>query len=242
MYIPQDPALELAGVFARLSGVLLTEQTVDSALELITSLTTDSIADSAGAGISLMSTDGDRLSSAATDPIVERLDGLQYDLDEGPCLEAWRERTVVSAGDLSSESRWTAWSQRATDLGFLSVLSAPVFITDRDLGAMKVYSRARDAYDDTSVEFLRRFAAQAAILLANVHTAQAGVELSSRLRESLHGRDVIAMARGILMARKGFDHERAQRHLLGIAHRARLPVRLTAERIVESPSGRLDPG
>lgn len=97
------------GVFARVSGMLLTEATVATALSTVTSLAADALAGTAGSGISLLDADGRRITSAATDPLVEQLDDLQYELDEGPCLTAWRERTVLHS-DGRDEQRWPAWT------------------------------------------------------------------------------------------------------------------------------------
>jgi GAF domain-containing protein len=237
-----DPADELAGVFARMSGMLLTEETVESALRLITSLANDTLAGSTGSGITVTTDAGDRITSAATDPIVERLDALQYKLDEGPCLTAWHDRTTVRSDDLSSEARWPVWSARAVQSGVQSVLSTALCTPDQALGAIKVYSTATSTYDEASEDILRRFAAQAAILVSNVQTVQAAKQLSAQLRETLREREVIAMARGLVMARKGLDPDAAYRHLIGLSRRARIPVRELADRIVSSAAGRSDIG
>ncbi|MGY4646510.1 GAF and ANTAR domain-containing protein [Mycobacterium sp. URHB0021] len=237
-----DSADELAGVFARMSGMLLTEQTVDTALRLITSLAKDTLVGSTGSGITLMSTTGGRMTSAATEPIVERLDALQYDLDEGPCLTAWHDRAIVCSDDLSSEERWPVWSARASAAGARSVLSAAICTADRALGAIKVYSTAVATFDGTSQDILGRFADQAAILVSNLQTVEAAKQLSAQLQETLRGREVIAIARGVVMARKQLDHDAAYRYLISLSHRARIPVRQLAERIVCSDTGRSDNG
>jgi GAF domain-containing protein len=242
MWPQQDPADELAGVFARMSGMLLTEQTVDSALALITSLAKDTLVGSAGSGITLMSAAGDRITSAATEPLVERLDALQYDLGQGPCLTAWHDRAIVRSNDLESEDRWPVWSEQARHAGARSVLSAAIATADTALGAIKVYSTAASTYDERSEDILRRFADQAAVLLSNVRTVQAAKQFSAQLQETLRGREVIAIARGLVMARKELDPEAAYRYLIGLSQRTRTPVRQLAEQIVTSGSGHTDIG
>jgi GAF domain-containing protein len=224
---------ELAGIFARMSGLLLTEGTVETALRLITSLATDTIAGSDGAGVTLLDSSGRRTTSAATDPLVERLDSLQYELDEGPCLTAWSEYTVVSSGDLSTEKRWQTWSRRASELGARSVLSAALVLGDDSIGAMKVYSRAPDAFDDLARGIMERFAAQSAILVANMLASDAGETLSAQMKDTLAGRETIAMACGIVMARQDLNRDEAYRWLIGAAERSRVPLRQLAERIVD---------
>jgi GAF domain-containing protein len=228
------PVDELAGIFARLSGLLRTEQTVDTALNTITSLAVDTIAGTAGAGVSLIDAQGGRTTSAATDPIVQQLDSLQYQLDEGPCLTAWRDLTVVCSATLDAEQRWPSWTSRADALGMHSVLSAPLINGERALGAIKVYSTFPDAYGDEEAAILRRFAFQAAIFVSNVQAVQAAKHVSDSLKETLRTRDVIATARGIVMVRRGIGVEDANRHLMAESLRTRTPLRVIAEQIVGS--------
>jgi GAF domain-containing protein len=229
------PAEELTGVFARMSGLLLSEQTVETALKTITSLAADTIAGSAGSGVSLLDPGGERTTSAATDPVVEQLDTLQYQLDEGPCVSAWREQAVMRSGPLETEQRWPSWSRRAYELGMRSVLSAPLIDGQRAMGAIKVYSTVADAYGDREEDLLRRFATQAAIFVSNVQTVQAAEHLSDTLKETLRFRDLLATARGVLMARRGVGVEEANRHLITESYRSRRLIREVAERIVASP-------
>lgn len=229
------PVDELAAVFTRVSGLLLTEQTVGIAVQTVTSLAVDTIAGSAGAGISLFNTQGAPTTSAATDTLVEQLDTLQYELDDGPCLNAWRDRAVVSSGSLDTEERWPGWSRRANELGVRSVLSAPLIDHGRALGAMKVYSTEGDAYGEREQDLLRRFATQAAIFVSNVVAAHVAGKVSDALRDTLHTRDLIATARGIVMVRRGMGVEEANRYLMSESYRSREVIRDVAERIVTAP-------
>jgi GAF domain-containing protein len=227
---------ELAAVHARLAGILLTEQTMETALQLITSLATDTLAGSLGSGVTLMRADGLPATSAATDPLVDTLDQLQYELGEGPCLAAWAATAIVRSDDLTAEERWPTWSRRAAELDMRSVLSAPLEVGGASFGAVKVYSSTAAAYDERGEDLLRRFADQAAIFVSNVHTAQSAQRIGDELKKTLRSRDVIATARGIVMVRKGVDSDGANRQLFALARRARIPLRELAERIVAAPT------
>jgi GAF domain-containing protein len=233
--ITESPREELTGAFARMSGLLLTEQTVETALNTITALAVDTLAGSSGSGVSLLNSGGERTTSAATDSLVEQLDTLQYQLDEGPCLTAWRDHVATRSGLLETEQRWSAWSRRAHELGMRSVLSAPLINGDRVMGAMKVYSTRADAYGDREEDLLRRFATQAAIFVGNVQAVQAAEHMSGTLQDTLRFRDVLAMARGVLMARRGIGVEDANRLLITESYRSRRLIREVAEQIVASP-------
>jgi transcriptional regulator with GAF, ATPase, and Fis domain len=229
-----SPADELVKVFARMAGILLTEETVASALSTVTSLAADTITGSAGAGVSLLDSTGRRITSAATDPLVEQLDDLQYQLDEGPCLSAWRDLKVLRSHGRDDEQRWPAWIRRAHQLGMRSFVSAPLINRHSAIGAIKVYSTAVEAFDEHDEDILRRFAMQAAIFVGNVQTVRAAEHLSDQLKESLRSRDLIAMARGIVMARRGVGPDEAFRELTAESRRSRLLVRDVAAHIVAS--------
>ena len=66
----RGPADELAGAFARMSGVLLTEATVASALFTVTCLAGKAIFGSTGSGVALIDAEGRRTTSAGPRPSI----------------------------------------------------------------------------------------------------------------------------------------------------------------------------
>jgi GAF domain-containing protein len=197
---------ELSAVFARMSGLLLSEETVATALGLVSSLALDTVPGAVGAGVSVIDERG-RRSSGSTDPRVERADALQYELDEGPCLAATAARQLVRVDDLATDRRWPRWSAAAADLGLRAAMSAPMVAGDTALGALKVYAERPGAFDGHSERLLTLFSAQAAILVANVQTHERARRLSEGLRRAIGTRDTVSMAKGVLMARHGVTEE-----------------------------------
>ena len=65
--------------------------------------------------------------------------------------------------------------------------------------------------------------------------------MGDELKATLRSRDVISVARGMVMARKGLDSEGAYRHLVWLSRRARLPLSELAERMVAAPVRRDPP-
>jgi GAF domain-containing protein len=54
---------------------------------------------------------GRELSTAvASDDVVRRGDALQYQLNEGPCLDAVRCQETVISRNLGEEARWPEWT------------------------------------------------------------------------------------------------------------------------------------
>jgi GAF domain-containing protein len=234
---PQGSALpladELAVVFARMSGLLLSHETVTTALGLVTSLAVETVPGSVGAGISIVDERG-RRTSAATDSRVEQADALQYERDEGPCLAATALRQVVRVDDLTVDPRWPRWAEAAAPLGLRAALSAPLVVGDRGLGAMKVYAEEPHAVDAHAERLMALFSAQAAILVANVQSYERAQRLTEGLRQAMHDRDVIGVAKGVLMARNGVDEDAAFGMLLARAAQDDEPLREVARSVAGS--------
>lgn len=225
-------AQELAAIPARMAGLLLSEHTVDAALNLLTSLAKETVPGTVGAGITLLDPQGRRTTAAATDERVRAADDLQYELGHGPCLTAWELRTSVRIDDVSHDDRWPQWSSAAVSVGVRSMLSAPMVAGEEALGALKVYADRANAYGDRAESVLSMFAAQAGILLANVRARHVAEQLSERLKDALRARDVIGMAKGVVMQRDGVDEQTAFTLLADTAQREHKPLREVAATLI----------
>jgi GAF domain-containing protein len=219
---------ELAGVFARMAGLLLSEETVGSVLRLVTKLAQETFPDTAGAGLSILDPDGVRITTAATDEVVERADRIQYETGSGPCLVAWADRTVVRVDDVVRDDRWPLWGRCAQGLGLRASLSAPLVAGDTALGALKVYGARPGVYGSREESLLGMFAKQAAVLVANSKSYADAHRVSARLQASLRGRDAINVAKGILMAQGHVDERTAFLQLAKTAEQRRQPLLETA--------------
>ena len=89
---------ELTAVLAQMGAVVLSAETIDTTIKLVTTLASESIPATTGAGVTLVDARGKR-SMAASNPLVERADALQYQFDSGPCLTAWRDQVTVRVDD-----------------------------------------------------------------------------------------------------------------------------------------------
>lgn len=220
---------ELGAMFARMSGLLLSRQTAERALRSITSLAAEVFAGTTGAGITLLDERGERATSAATDPVVERLDSAQYQLGEGPCLTAWHQGLTVRIEDLRQERRWPQWAAAVTATGVRSALSVPLVADADGLGALKVYATRPGLYGDREEQLLTMFATQTALLLANLRTARDAEHISEALTEALRTRDALSLAKGVIMGRDGVDERTAFLTLVEDAGRQGRTVRDVAD-------------
>ena len=227
------PTTEVSVLLAQLGGVLLSTETVQTTVELVTKLAVETIADTAGAGVTLVDGHG-RRSTAASSAFVAEVDALQYAFDSGPCLTAWSEQSIVRINDLTVERRWPEWTAAAGELGVRSMLSVPLVTSDTSVGAIKVYSRRAEAYDSRAEHVLSLFAQQAASLLTNMVALSDARRLSAQLTDALDSRDAIGQAKGILMAQGVRDEQTAAAFLVAASRRSNVKVHQVARLLIAS--------
>ncbi|WIX99223.1 GAF and ANTAR domain-containing protein [Amycolatopsis mongoliensis] len=229
---------ELAGVAARMSGLLLSRETVDSVLELIVSLAGATITTAAGAGVTLVDDEGRPATTSASGPLVRDADALQYRLGEGPCMTALAECAPVRIDDVATERRWPRWCAAAGDAGLRSVLTTPLATEDGCLGAIKIYATVPGAFGRSDEETLATFAGRAAVLVANARAYERASRFSERFKDTLRDRDAVTMAKGFLMGRDGVDEDTAFDRLLALARAgARSPAEAAADLLAPARRG-----
>ncbi|SDO53370.1 GAF and ANTAR domain-containing protein [Geodermatophilus sp. DSM 45219] len=224
---------ELSAVSARVAGLLLSEETVDTALGLVSSLALDAVPGAVGAGVSIVDERG-RRSSGSTDARVQRADALQYELGEGPCLAAAAGRRMVRVDDLPTDRRWPRWASAVTPLGLRAAMSVPLVAGDASLGALKVYAERPGSFDVSAERRLTLSAAQAAILAANVQTRERARRLTEGLRQAVRERDVVSTAKGVVMAQHGVPEDVAFGILVSRAGEEGAALADVARTVVES--------
>ena len=148
-------------------------QTLTGTLEFVADRAAEEVGISAGAGITLLTTGGRRITSSATDPLAEQLNALHDRHPEGPCSTAWLTRATVHATEAGNAQRWRDWVQHAAALGARSVLVAPLCTAQRLLGTLMVYSREAGAYRRSDELMLDDYARDAAILIDETQSARA---------------------------------------------------------------------
>lgn len=194
-------AREAAGARADLSVVMANlARTLqrDSAsptetIQAIIAGTSREIAGVDSAGIILRKRE-DLISTAVSDSLAGALDRVQTETHDGPGVTALTETRTVRITDFSAEARWPAFTAEAMRLGVRSMLVLELYVEDRVLGVLNLYSMATKAFDETSESTGILFAAHAA-------TALAGARQQHNLHTALASRDLIGQAKGILMER-----------------------------------------
>ena len=85
---------EVALAMHELAHLLVSEESVETTLERIAALAARTIDDCDAAGVTLY-LDGKYVTAAHTDQRTLAVDNGQYERDEGPCLQAMRDQSVL---------------------------------------------------------------------------------------------------------------------------------------------------
>jgi GAF domain-containing protein len=232
--VASDPSVvELVGAFTRLQGLLLDGPAAAAAVAQLAEVTRDLIPMAVGAGVTLIDKFGQPASVAATDPGVEAVDRMQYELGQGPCLAAWDTVSFQRVDDTFTETRWPDWAAAAAAAGVRSVLSTPLIYQGREIGAVKVYAGEPEAFTDYEEHLLELLAGAAATLLGAIQDARTAGQLTTELEDALTGRLEIQRAVGVLMERYDLDADTAHDRLLTAARHQQTPVADLARELLE---------
>lgn len=224
-----DPEAGDAG-FVALAQFFVDEGTLGETLQRVSELARD-IAGADMAGITMM-VDGKPRTGVFTDPDAPDIDTAQYESGRGPCLEAFRQRQVFRIDVTAQDTRWPEFASLAFKHGVNATLSVPIVARDVGLGALNLYSRKQNAFDDESLERVQVFARQAAIVLVNCQVYWDARQLNENLDQAMHSRATIDYAIGILMAGGSADPDEAFQVLVRASQRENRKLREIAQEIV----------
>jgi GAF domain-containing protein len=184
------------------------------------------------ASVSLAREGGYRTASATSD-VVRFLDGVQYEADRGPCVDAIRTgRCQRASGRDALRHRWPAFGAAAVERGIGATLSTPLEARGRALGALNLYARADDAFGDASSTAAVIFARHAGAVVANAAAYADSEATKANLLEALATRQVIGQAMGIIMAREHCGSEDAFDVLRKVSQRTNVKLRDIAAEIL----------
>ena len=224
MNLPADLHAHLAQASRDLHAEPDTQHTMERSVCLATEL----IPNCHYAGISIVHRNRPIDTPAATHELVRRGDELQYAFGEGPCLDAiWHYDTVISA-NLAEEERWQRWAPCvAAELNIRSMLALRLFTSTDLVGALNLYSKEVDAFDEDDAYTGTYLAAQIAVAVAET-------QQSDSLRIAALNRTIIGQAQGILMERYKIDAEEAFNVMRRVSQDNNIKVIRVADELVRT--------
>jgi len=227
--------IDVAAALARATRDLAVPQGLDATLETIVTVARDSLSDIDHVGITLAEHDGPLQTRVASDPIVYELDRIQYDVGEGPCLEAMAAGPVVRAHALRHDQRWPRFVPLAVARGVRSQLGIRLQADEHTSGALNLYSLSSDTISEDTEQLAELFATHAGIALGHARRIE-------NLNAALENRRVIGLAIGMIMQRLDLDEDTAFSYLTRVSSSSETKLRDVAADIVAQHHARLRGG
>jgi hypothetical protein len=155
-----------------------------------------------GAGIMLMSGDialGSICTSNETSAVIEQ---LQYELGEGPCVDAYHDDLPVFEADLAHPARvrWPAFTEPALAAGARAVFGFPMQVGGARLGALNLYrDEPGELTDDQHADALVMSSVASEVVLLLQAGAAPG-QLAAELEAGADFQYVVHQAAGMIAA------------------------------------------
>jgi GAF domain-containing protein len=224
------------GDLRELHGVLLSTQSIEQFLHEMAVMA----ARLGGGGLSCgmtMRSSGRPVTVACSDQVAARVDEVQYELDDGPCLHAMRDGRMVRIEDTAEKACWPEFEAQAAAHGIRSCLALPLNAGGKPVGALNLYSRRTSAFGAAEARRVEHFAENASGALSLAMRLASHATLIEQLRSSLISRTVIDQALGIIMARERCTQARAFAILRSASQNSNVKLRDIASAVVTSVSG-----
>jgi hypothetical protein len=164
---------------------------------------------------------------AGTGPLAYEIDAIQYEVGEGPCLEAIAEHDVTRSNDLAADPQWPMFGPRAAQAGAGSSFGVRLFLDGDQRGAMNFFARKTHAFTDIDIATGALFA----IYASQAVDAATQREKAAHLEVALVSNRQIGMAIGILMARNQWTAERSFDNLRTASQNLHRKLRDIAEQV-----------
>ena len=199
---------DLTDVLKTFVRTVVTDYSVEEMLE---SLCTDiaRVLECDAAGVMLEDEAGDLRFVAASNDTVRHIEGLQIELREGPCLNAYRTGDITIIDDLTADGRFPRFSARARDVGMGSVWSFPLSSDQTCVGALNLYSKRAVPAREEDLETGKLLADVCTSYILNARTLADSYKLAGQLQRALDSRVVIEQAKGALAEQLGVNVNQA---------------------------------
>lgn len=218
--------------FARLACALAKLPTLAATLQAVVDYAAANVAGAEHAAITVKRGKQAYQTVASTGQLPLLVDSIQYEAQEGHCLQAIEDHHVFRSDDLATDSRWPIFGRRAADATeVVSMMSHRLFIEDGGaLGALNLYSRKPAAFAALPLSALDQLATHSAIALARV----AEHEQNEHLRAALESNRDIGVAMGVIMALHKVSKQGAFDALRVASHHTHRKLAVIAREVAET--------
>lgn len=225
---PEHPSRSLVEAFSEMAARIHSSEDYEDTLDRISRTAAATIACDA-ASISTLESDGP-VSHGITGPLAEHGDRIQYEENEGPCLDAAMSERWIYTPDMATADQWPKSSCRLVDeLGIRSMFSCRLALDaapHRTLGGLNLYSTKADGFSEDD-QLLAILLSSLGAVVIDASRQQAN------LRAAVESRQVIGEAIGILRAQGDVSSDEAFEMLSSASQRMNIKLRDLARQIAE---------
>jgi len=177
---------QLSAVLLQFARTLVTDFSIQDILDRLVGHVVELIPVT-GAGVLLLDTDADEHFVSASDKRILRIESLQLELQEGPCILGYKTGEAVMVPDLASEERFPHFSAGARKAGIGAIFSFPLRLEGERFGALDLYSTSPLQLSENDLDAAQVLADVAAVYLFNARARADARERNEQLHhESLH--------------------------------------------------------
>ncbi len=228
--VSQRPAAtaDHAAAFADLARLLHAASSPQATLELICRAAVFVVPGAEHSSITV-AVDDRFVTAACSDSATGTLDEFQFELMQGPSLDAITALDVVVCHDVRTDDRWPALQARMDAAGDVrSVLSLRLFLQEDTVGSLNLYSNAPGAFTGEGQAIGAVFAVHAVVAMQAAHDRVKAANLQAALDNSRQ----IGAAIGILMARESITADAAFHRLRRASQSSNRKLRDVADDVV----------
>jgi GAF domain-containing protein len=201
--------MRIIDAFVHLADTLVDDYDIIDFLQFLTERCVE-LVEIDEAAVMLTTPTGHLQAVASSSERTRLLELFELQNSDGPCLDAFRTGSVISASDLTGEtSRWPIFAPEAVAVGFRAVHSVPLRLRQQVIGAlnlMRVESGLLSAVDARLVHALSDIATVGVLQERALNEERAN---SAALQNALTSRVRIEQAKGILAERSGLSIDAA---------------------------------
>lgn len=176
-----------------------------------------------------------RMATVASSSVeAEKMDELQYEHNDGPCLRAAREEKVYRVEDFRTEDRFGGYSADVAEHGMLSAIGVPIVLDGQANAGLNLYSPRVRGFDDAAVEKARAFARDTSNALRTAVRIADLTDHSRDLETAMQNRTIIDVAAGIIMGQNRCSQDEAMMILKMASNSRNQKLSAVAAAVVES--------
>ena len=205
--LPERETL-LARTFVEIADTLVEDYDVVDMLTTLASRCVE-LFDVELAGL-MIAVDGGLEVAASSSHAMHRLELLELQHEEGPCVDSFRTGTFVSCEEPDDlMARWPTFAAEAIRAGIASVAAVPMRLRDETIGSLNLLRASSGNLTPEDRAAAQAVADAATIGILQYRTSEENRSLAGQLRRANESRRVIEQARSALTGETGLDVDAA---------------------------------